>query len=131
MTVEGLKVSKSHHAPRETLEQLEVAIGHYGMKVYARIDHGAVAASAGLELRPAVVVLFGNPQAATPLIEGTPTIAIDLPLRILVWQDSDGTTWLGYNDPLWVARRHDLADDGSAGLAAEVLSAIASEAATR
>jgi uncharacterized protein (DUF302 family) len=131
MTVEGLKVSKSQHGPRETLEQLDVAMARYGMKVYARIDHGAAAESAGLQLHPAVVVIFGNPEAATPVIRGTATVAIDLPLRVLVWQDGEGATWLGYNDPIWVARRHGLANDGSAELAAEALSGIAREATTR
>ena len=130
MTVEGLKVSRSRHGPKETLGRFEVAIARYGMTVFARIDHGAGAAKAGLELRPTVVLIFGNARAGTPLMQMAPTIAIDLPLKALVWQDEAGATWLGYNDPVWIARRHGVVDDGSIDLVIEALAAIANEAST-
>ena len=85
-----------------------------GMTVMARIDHGAAAAKVGLELRPTEVVFFGNPSAGTPLMQAAQTMAIDLPLRALVWQDAEGRTWLAYNDPEWLAQRHDaIAGDGA------------------
>jgi len=92
MTVEGLKVSPSRHGPQETLDRFEVAMARYGMTVFARIDHGAAAARAGLELRPTVVLIFGNARAGTPLMQMAPTIAIDLPLKAVVWQDEAGAT---------------------------------------
>lgn len=130
MTVEGLKVSRSRHGPQETLGRFEVAIARYGMTVFARIDHGAGAAKAGLELRPTVVLIFGNARAGTPLMQMAPTIAIDLPLKALVWRDEAGATWLGYNDPVWISRRHGLVYDGSIDLVIEALAAIANEATT-
>ena len=130
MTVEGLKVSRSRHGPQVTLDRFEVAIARYGMTMFARIDHGAAAAKAGLELRPTVVLIFGNARAGTPLMQMAPTIAIDLPLKAVVWQDEAGATWLGYNDPVWISRRHGLVDDGSSDLVIEALAAIATEATT-
>jgi uncharacterized protein (DUF302 family) len=130
MTVEGLKVSRSRHGPQETLDRFEVAIARYGMTIFARIDHGAAAAKAGLELRPTVVLIFGNARAGTPLMQMAPTIAIDLPLKAVVWQDEANATWLGYNDPVWISRRHGLVYDGSIDLVIEGLAAIANEATT-
>ena len=130
MTVEGLKVSRSRHGVPETQERLEVAIARYGMTVFARVDHGAGAEKSGLVLRPTVVVMFGNPRSGTPLMQEAPTIAIDLPLRMVIWQDAEGATWLGYNDPVWIARRHGIVDDGSIDLIIEALGAIANEATT-
>jgi uncharacterized protein (DUF302 family) len=130
MTVEGLRVSRSRHGPQETLDRFEVAIARYGMTIFARIDHGAAAAKAGLDLRPTVVLMFGNPRAGTPLMQMAPTIAIDLPLKAVVWQDEAGATWLGYNDPVWISRRHGVVDDGSIDLVIEALAAVASEATT-
>jgi len=130
MTVEGLKVSRSRHGPQETLDRFEAAIARYGMAIFARIDHGAAAAKAGLELRPTVVLIFGNARAGTPLLQMAPTIAIDLPLKAVVWQDEANATWLGYNDPVWISRRHGLVYDGSIDLVIEGLAAIANEATT-
>jgi uncharacterized protein (DUF302 family) len=130
MTVEGLKVSRSRHGPQETLDRFEVAMARYGMTIFARIDHGAAAAKAGLELRPTVVLIFGNARAGTRLMQMVPTIAIDLPLKAVVWQDETGATWLGYNDPVWIARRHGVVDDRSIDLVIEELAAIATEATT-
>ena len=130
MTVEGLKVSRSRHGPQETLDRFEVAMARYGMTIFARIDHGAAAAKAALELRPTVVLIFGNARAGTRLMQMVPTIAIDLPLKAVVWQDETGATWLGYNDPVWIARRHGVVDDRSIDLVIEGLAAIANEATT-
>lgn len=128
MTVEGLKVLRSRHGLQETLDRLEVAVARYGLTIVARIDHGAAAEKAGLELRPTVVVIFGNPRGGTPLMQAVPTVAIDLPLKAVVWQDEAGTTWVGYNDPLWILRRHGVVDDGSIDPMIEALAAIAGEA---
>jgi uncharacterized protein (DUF302 family) len=130
MTVEGLKVSPSRHGPQETLDRFEVAMARYGMTIFTRIDHGAAAAKAGLELRPTVVLIFGNARAGTRLMQMVPTIAIDLPLKAVVWQDEAGATWLGYNDPVWIARRHGVVDYRSIDLVIEELAAIATKATT-
>ncbi len=130
MTVEGLKVSRSRHGLQETLDRLEVAVARYGLTIVARIDHAAAAEKAGLALRPTVVVIFGNPRGGTPLMQAVATVAIDLPLKAVVWQDEAGTTWLGYNDPVWILRRHGVVDDGSIDPMIEALAAIANEATT-
>jgi len=76
--------------------------------VFARVDHAAGAAAAGLALRPTTVVLFGNAKAGTPLMQASQTIGIDLPLKALVFEDEAGKVWLAYNDPRWLAARHRL-----------------------
>jgi uncharacterized protein (DUF302 family) len=79
-----------------------------GQTVFARIDHGAGATQVGLALRPTQLLLFGNPKGGTPLMQNRQTIGIDLPLKILVWEADDGQVWLTYNDPAWLAQRHNL-----------------------
>jgi uncharacterized protein (DUF302 family) len=127
MSAQGLRVLPSRHGAVETLERLEAAVTRHGMTIFSRMDHGAAAEKVGLELRPTVVVVFGNPRAGTPAMQATPTLAIDLPLRMLIWQDEKGT-WLGYNEPGWVFRRHGIVDDGTADIMNDVLASIAAEA---
>jgi uncharacterized protein (DUF302 family) len=91
------------------MDRLEAEIKAKGMTVFARVDHAAGAAQAGLSLRPTEVLLFGNAKAGTPLMQANQTIGIDLPLKALVWQDADGKVWLSYNEPNWLATRHGLA----------------------
>jgi uncharacterized protein (DUF302 family) len=79
--------------------------------VFARIDHAAGAASAGMALRPTTVVIFGNPAGGTPLMQRDQRIGLDLPLKVLVWQDAVGKTWLTYSDPAWLAQRYGLGDE--------------------
>lgn len=106
MTPDGLTTIASMFGPKETMDRLVAAVTARGMAVLARIDHAAAAAKIGMALRPTEVLIFGNPRAGTPLMQASQTIGIDLPLRALVWQDEAGATWLGYNDPSWLARRH-------------------------
>lgn len=106
MNPPGLTVLPSSFGPKETADRLAAAATERGMVVVARIDHAAAAAKVGLELRPTEVLIFGNPLAGTPLMQGVQTIGIDLPLRALVWTDEQGRTWFGYNDPNWLAQRH-------------------------
>ena len=96
----------------------------------ARIDHAAAAAAVGMELRPTEVLIFGNPQAGTPLMQAVQTIGIDLPLKSLVWQDEAGLTWLAYNDPQWLAQRHGLGAglDRTLHAMADALAAVARKA---
>jgi uncharacterized protein (DUF302 family) len=100
------------------------------MTVFARIDHAAGAAEAGLPLRPTDLLIFGNAKGGTPLMQQTQSIGIDLPLKALIWQDEKGTTWLSYNDPAFLAQRHGLGDqakDVTAALTA-ALTALATKA---
>lgn len=128
MSVDGLIAVASRHGPNETLERLETAVTRRGMTVVARVDHGAAGERVGMALRRTVVVLFGNPRAGTPLMQAAQTIAIDLPLKALVWQDEKDQAWLGYNDPAWLVRRHGIADAGTVDLMKEALAAVAREA---
>ena len=127
MTVEGLKVSRSRHGPQETLDRFEVAIARYGMTIFARIDHGA---ERGEErrLRPPGV---RQPRAGTPAMQAVRTLAIDLPLKVLIWQDDKDMTWLAYNDSAWLFRRHGVVDDGTVDVMHDVLECIAGEATGR
>ena len=108
---EGLVILQSRAKAAETFERLITAVQSRGMTIFARIDQAEAALAAGLELRPTFVLLFGNPMAGTPLMEAAPSIAIDLPLKALVWGDDVGAARLAYLDPLWLARRHGLDPD--------------------
>jgi uncharacterized protein (DUF302 family) len=88
------------------MDRLVAEISAKGMSVFARIDHAAGAAQVGLTLRPAELIIFGNARGGTPLMQSAQTVGIDLPLKALVWQDAAGKTWLSYNEPSWIARRH-------------------------
>lgn len=106
--------------------RLEAAVAQRGLTVFARIDFAADAAAAGLVLRPMRMLLFGNPRAGTPLIVAAPTVALDLPLRILVWESEDSAVWVGYNRPEYLAERHGVPADLVANVrAVETFAAIA------
>lgn len=109
--VDGLASIVSEYGPQETADRLAGEVAARGMSVFARVDHAAGARAAGLELRPTEVFLFGNAKAGTPLMAASQTMGIDLPLKALVWQDAAGVTWLSYNEPAWLARRHHLGDE--------------------
>jgi uncharacterized protein (DUF302 family) len=130
MTPNGLVTCISSFGPKETMDRLAAAVTTRGISVMARIDHAAAAAAIGMELRPTEVLIFGNPRAGTPLMQGVQTVGIDLPLKALVWQDEGGTTWLAYNDPQWLAHRHglDAELDRSLHAMADALAAVAWEA---
>lgn len=106
MTPEGFIVLESSHGPKDTMERLKAAVTARGMTIFAEIDHAGAAKDVGMTLAPTEVLIFGSPKAGTPLMQASQTMGIDLPLKALVWQDSAGKTWLGYNDPKWLARRH-------------------------
>ena len=101
----------SRFGPEETMNRLEAAIRARGLTVFANIDHAAGATAVGLSLLPTELLIFGSAAAGTPLMQAAQTIGIDLPLKVLVWQDEARKTWLSYNDPAWLARRHRLAAD--------------------
>ena len=111
----GLISRESAYPVAETVERIESTLMAKGVKVFARIDHDREAASAGLELRPTVLLIVGNPKVGTPLMAAAPTMGIDLPLRILVWQDDQDRAQVVWNDPDYLAKRHGL--DPAAGKA--------------
>jgi uncharacterized protein (DUF302 family) len=106
MAAEGLTTVPSSFGPTETMDRLEAEVKAKGMSVFARIDHAAGAAEAGLVLAPTELLIFGNARGGTPLMQASQAIGIDLPLKALVWQDAAGKTWLSYNEPAWLAARH-------------------------
>lgn len=110
MSADGLITVSSSFGPEETLMRLETEVRAKGMTIFARIDHAAGAAEAGLPLRPTELLIFGAAKGGTPLMQATQTIGIDLPLKALVWQDEAGKTFLSYNDPAYLAGRHGLGD---------------------
>ena len=118
MAAEGLTTIPSIYEPKETMDRLEAALKARGLTIFARIDHAAGAAEAGLPLRPTELVIFGNAKGGTPLMQADQTAGIDLPLKTLVWQDASGKAWLSYNDPAWIAERHGLGKAVDATVAA-------------
>ncbi len=105
---EGLMTVASQLDFHATLDRLEKSIASHGMTVMARIDHAKGAEAAGLSLRPTVVMIFGNARAGTPLMQVNRTIGVELPLKVLVWQDEQGVTQMTYNDVGWLAKRYAL-----------------------
>jgi uncharacterized protein (DUF302 family) len=90
------------------MNRFEAEVRARGMAVISYIDHAAAAARAGLSLRPTDLLVFGQARDSTPLIEKVQTFGIDLPFKVLVWQDAQGVTWLSYNDASWLTKRHGL-----------------------
>ncbi|MFK4501928.1 uncharacterized protein (DUF302 family) [Bradyrhizobium japonicum] len=132
MSIEGLISIKSNYGPEETMERLEAAIKATGMTVFARIDHAAAAAAAGMKLRPTNLLIFGSAKGGTPLMQTVQTIGIDLPLKALIWQDEAGATWISYNDLIWLAKRHRAETKSKAAIHAMLitLDAVVSTATT-
>jgi uncharacterized protein (DUF302 family) len=112
MAIEGLTSLASSFGARETMDRLVAAAAAKGLTVFSRIDHAAGAAAVGLPLRPTELLVFGNAKGGTPLMQAAQTIGIDLPLKALVYTDAAGKTWLAYNDPAWLAKRHGLGPEG-------------------
>jgi uncharacterized protein (DUF302 family) len=108
MSDEGLVTVKSEFSVLETIDRLTSAITSKGLSLFARIDHAAGAAAVGMQLRPMVLLVFGNPKVGTMLMQEKPTSGIDLPVKVLAWEDAEGFVWLTYNDATWLAKRHGL-----------------------
>ncbi len=128
--VEGLTTVPSRFGPKETMDRLATEIQAREMKVFARIDHAAGAAEVGLRLRPTELIIFGNARGGTPFMQSIQTVGIDLPLKVLVWEDAAGKAWISYNEPSWIARRHGLRNaEQVVSKMGAALSAIARKAA--
>jgi uncharacterized protein (DUF302 family) len=112
----GLVKVESIHSVADTGDRLEDLLRTKGIMVFTRIDHGAGATSVELNLRPTEVIIFGNPKVGTPLMQCNQAIGIDLPLKALIWQDAEGKVWLAYNDPEYLAIRHELGSNCAANI---------------
>ena len=128
MAADGLIEVKSALGPKEAMDKLEAAVKARNLNVFARIDHAAGATKVGKTLRPTELLIFGNPQGGTPLMECAQSAGIDLPLKALVWVDAAGQTMIGYNDPAYLARRHGAANCPVVENLTKALSAIAQDA---
>ena len=113
----GIVTRQSRHSVDQTVERLETLLRAKGVTLFAVVDHSGEAAKVGMRLRPTRLLIFGNPKAGTPLMLAAPSVAIDLPLKILVWEDAEGKVWLGYNSPAYLQRRHGLPDSLLANIA--------------
>jgi len=107
----GLVHLKSPYAVPETVKRLESALLAKNLTVFARVDHSGEAEKVGLKMRPTQLIIFGSPKAGTPLMVASPTLAIDLPLKALAWEDGDGKVWVSYNSPDYLKQRHQIPDE--------------------
>jgi len=129
-SMNGMTSIPSRFGPEGTMDRLVAEISAKEMTVFARIDHAAGAAEVGLTLRPTELIIFGNAQGGTPLMQSAQTVGIDLPLKALVWQDAAGKTWISYNEPGWIAQRHGITDaQPVVNKMTDLLSAISTKAA--
>jgi uncharacterized protein (DUF302 family) len=123
----GIVSKLSHDSVDQTVEKLQQILQANGVKLFALVDHSGEAEKAGMHLRPTKLLIFGNPKAGTPLMIAAPGIAIDLPLKILVWEDADGKVWISYNSPAYLQARHQVPPDLMQNIA--VVEALAAKAA--
>ena len=110
-TENGLIHLSSTHSVPETLQRVESILRAKNLTIFARIDHSGEAEKVGLVMRPTQLIIFGSPNAGTPMMIESPTLAIDLPLKALVWQDAEEKVWVTYNDPNYLKYRHNISDE--------------------
>ena len=104
----GIVDRPSNHSVDQTVERLKAIVQSRGLALFALVDHSGEAEKVGLRMRPTKLLIFGNPKAGTPLMLAAPSMALDLPLKILVWEDAQGKAWMSYNSPDYLGRRHRL-----------------------
>ena len=104
----GIVTIPSHYSVDQTVNKLESILQAKGVKLFAVVDHSGEAEKAGLNMNPTKLLIFGSPKAGTPLMIAAPSIAIDLPLKILVWEDANAKVWVSYNSPAYLQARHGL-----------------------
>jgi uncharacterized protein (DUF302 family) len=104
----GMVHLRSPYSVPETLHRLEALVTAKGLTIFARVDHSGEAAKISMEMQPTELLIFGSPKSGTPLMVASPTLAIDLPLKALAWQDADGAVWLSYNSPEYLQQRHQI-----------------------
>jgi len=123
----GIVTIPGHRSVDETVQKLEGILQAKGVKLFALVDHSGEAEKAGMQMRPTRLLIFGSPKAGTPLMIASPGIAIDLPLKILVWEDAERKVWVSYNSPDYLQKRHGLPPDLVQNIA--VVGALATKAA--
>jgi len=106
----GIVSRPSPFSVEETLDRLQKVLAAKGVRLFALVDHSGEAEKAGLAMPPTKLLIFGNPAAGTPVMLAAPTAALDLPLKILVWQDSSGAVQISWNSPAWLQQRHGIPD---------------------
>ena len=104
----GIIDTPSNHSVDETVEKLKGILQARGVTLFALVDHSGEAEKVGMKMRPTKLLIFGNPKAGTPVMLAAPSSAIDLPLKILVWEDAQGKVWVSYNSPVYLQERHGL-----------------------
>ena len=128
MNENGIVNIRSNHECEATVEKLRSTLEAKAVTLFAVVDHSGEAAKVGMTMRPTKLLIFGNPKAGTPLMLAAPSVAIDLPLKILVWEDESGQTWVSYNAPEYLLSRHKLPAELMTNIAAvETLAAKAAE----
>ena len=132
VSASGVIATKSAYGVAETVERLKRDIAAKGIVFFQEIDQAALAGKAGIELKPSVLLIFGNPPLGTQFITAAPQAGLDWPVRMLVYRDAAGQVWVAYSDFTWIARRHGITDrDAQFRMATQVAASIASSVARR
>jgi uncharacterized protein (DUF302 family) len=127
-TGNGIVDIPSNHTVDQTLEKLKGILEAKGVTLFALVDHSGEAEKAGMKMPPTKLLIFGSPKAGTPVMLASPSIAIDLPLKILIWEDGDGKAWISYNSPAYLQGRHNVPEELLKNIAVvETLAAKAAE----
>jgi uncharacterized protein (DUF302 family) len=126
-TANGIIDKPGNHSVDETAEKLQAILRAKGIALFALVDHSGEAAKVGMKMRPTKLLILGNPKAGTPLMQASPSIAMDLPLKILIWEDAAGKVWVSYNSPTYLRKRHHLPEELERNIA--VVETLAAEAA--
>jgi len=122
----GIISKPANHSVDETVEKLKSILQAKGVTLFALVDHSGEAEKAGMKMPPTKLLIFGSPKAGTPLMLAAPSVAIDLPLKILVWEDGQGKVWVSYNSPAYLQQRHSLPQELLQNIA--VVEALAAKA---
>ena len=123
----GIVDKLSHHSVVDTVEKLKGILLSKGVMLFAIVDHSGEAEKVGMKMRPTKLLIFGSPKAGTPLMQAAPSVAIDLPLKILVWEDEQGKVWVSFNSPAYLQQRHGIPPDLLQNIA--VVESLAAKAA--
>jgi uncharacterized protein (DUF302 family) len=126
-TNNGIVDRLSSHSVDETVEKLKAILQSKEVTLFATVDHSGEAAKVGMKMGPTKLLIFGSPKAGTPLMLATPSVAIDLPLKILIWEDAQGKVWVSYNSPAYLRERHGIPEDLMQSIA--VIEGLAAKAA--
>jgi uncharacterized protein (DUF302 family) len=107
----GMQHLSSPYSVPETLKRVESLLQEKGLTIFCRVDHSGEAEKVGLNMHPTQLILFGSPKGGTPVMVASPTVAIDLPLKALIWEDAGGKVWVSYNSPEYLGQRHNVPVD--------------------